>query len=95
MTNSNAKFIFTSGNSAIRACDINISNSSMIKHLSFIGRVNFASKVGGMYAGYYAHTNNLSKPIVPADKPATFAAALNPDCRIVIALPQGVMYIKI
>ena len=62
LSGSNAKFIFTPGNSSIRICDINISNSSMIKHLSFIGRVNFANKSGGMYAGYYEHSNNLSRP---------------------------------
>ena len=59
---SNAKYIFTPGQSAIRICDTNIANTSLIKHFSYIGKMNFSDREGGMYAGFYEHTNTLSPP---------------------------------
>ena len=59
---SNAKYIFTPGQSAIRICDTNIANTSLIKHFSYIAKMNFSDREGGMYAGFYEHTNTLSPP---------------------------------
>ena len=59
---SNVKYIFTPGQSAIRICDTNISNTSLIKHFSYIAKMNFSHRKGGMYAGYYEHGNTLTKP---------------------------------
>ena len=59
---SNAKYIFTPGQSAIRICDTNIANTSLIKHFSYIAKMNFSDRKGGMYAGFYEHTNTLSPP---------------------------------
>ena len=59
---SNAKYIFTPGQSAIRICDTNIANTSLIKHFSYIAKSNFADREGGMYAGFYEHTNSLNPP---------------------------------
>ena len=59
---SNAKYIFTPGQSAIRICDTNIANSSLIKHFSYIAKMNFSDREGGMYAGFYEHGNTLTKP---------------------------------
>ena len=62
ISGSNAKYIFTPGQSAVRICDTNIANSSLIKHFSYIAKMNFSSRKGGMYAGFYEHGNTLIKP---------------------------------
>ena len=62
ISGSNAKYIFTAGQSAIRVCDTNIGNTSIIKHFSYINRNSFADNSGGIFAGFYEHSNILSKP---------------------------------
>ena len=62
ITGSNAQYIFTPGQSAIRACDTNIANTSIIKHFSYINRNAFGNSLGGIYAGFYEHSNILAKP---------------------------------
>jgi len=64
---SNCKYIFTPGQSAIRVCDTNISNNSVIKHYSYIAKQNFGSEGRlnahfNTYAGFYEHSNTLSPP---------------------------------
>jgi len=59
---SNAQYIFTPGQNAIRVCDTNIANTSVIKHFSYINRNAFANNLGGIYAGFYEHSNILAKP---------------------------------
>ena len=62
LSGSNAQYIFTPGQNAIRVCDTNIANTSVIKHFSYINRNAFASNLGGIYAGFYEHSNILAKP---------------------------------
>ena len=59
---SNAQYIFTPGQNAIRVCDTNIANTSVIKHFSYINRNAFANNLGGIYAGFYEHSNILARP---------------------------------
>ena len=62
ISGNNAQYIFTPGQSAIRICDTNIANTSIIKHFSYINRNAFANNLGGIYAGFYEHSNLLAKP---------------------------------
>ena len=59
----NAEFVFTSGQSAIRVCDSNIANTSIIKHFGHINRQQFSNNTyGDQFIGYYESANILASP---------------------------------
>ena len=65
LTGTNSKFVYTSGQSALRVCDSNINNNGMIKHYSYINRDPFGGQTGGGYfAGFEEHVNVLHKPAI-------------------------------
>ena len=64
-----SQFVFTPGQSALRVCDANDSNTSLIKHFKFYETRQFGSAGSqasiysrGNFAGWQEHNNFLTKP---------------------------------
>ena len=72
---SSSKFIFTPGQSALRVCDSNVNNNSLIKHFSYFNTTQFrtadrdsnkySTQNGtGVFVGWQEHDNFLAKPVM-------------------------------